>query len=173
MGAVGLAVAAIAFLVIREPPRARSEMARGAAQTPDFKEVLRIAWQSKPFVLLVIGGALMAASYASILTWLPTFLNRVHGLGAQDTGAYLGIYRGFVGTFASLGGGILVTLLSRLDERWLAWRPAIRYSLLVSPVAMTLGSLVLFVLANAIQPGSDGGEAGPAPWWPGFSAWPS
>lgn len=122
MGIVGLAAALLMLFCVREPRRTRSTAAESRSLTP--RESLRLAFGSRPFLVLVAGATCMSATYGAMLAWVPTFFVRVHHLQMQEIGAYLGLYRGFLGVLASLCGGLMVTLLTRLDGRWLVWVPA-------------------------------------------------
>ena len=136
MGALGLLLAVIMRLVVREPERAATaHMVRPAAHTPALMEAVAMAFRSRAFLLLLIGGTLFSVSYGVMTVWSPSFLRRVHGLTTQGAGGYLGLYRGLFGIAATLGGGVLVTLLHRRDARWLAWMPAL-LCLLTGPAEM-------------------------------------
>lgn len=121
MGALGVFLALIMQLGVRESPRSA---ARAAAVEPlAFKDGIALALRSRAFLVLVVGGTLFSVSYGVMTSWSPTFLLRVHGLGARAAGGYLGIYRGLFGIVASLCSGFLVSVLNRADARWLAWMP--------------------------------------------------
>ncbi|WEK46469.1 MAG: MFS transporter [Candidatus Andeanibacterium colombiense] len=121
MGAIGLVVAALTLLVVREPRRA---VPGKVGQTEDgfVKSAVSIL-KSKSFLLLCAGGVMISINYSAVLAWLPAFMLRVHGLDAQATGALLGTYKGLLGVAATLAGGVAVTLLMQLDRRWMAWAP--------------------------------------------------
>jgi len=123
MGALGLVLALVMQLVIREstPGAAAGRPAEGIA----FREGLALALRSPAFIVLVLGGTFFSISYGIITAWAPTFLLRAHGLSSAAAGGYLGVYRGLFGIAASLAGGVCVTLLSHRDPRWLAWLPGL------------------------------------------------
>jgi predicted MFS family arabinose efflux permease len=126
MGAVGLLLALIMQLCVREPVRHSSgSQIEPTVQPLAFRAAMALALRARAFQLLVLGGTLISVSYGVMTAWAPTFLLRVHGLGTQAAGGYLGFYRGFFGIAASLGGGLLVTLCMRGDRRWLAWLPGL------------------------------------------------
>jgi len=123
MGGVGLVLAVIMHLTVREPPSSRST--QRPADRFSLRDGILLALRSPAFVLLVAGGTCLNVSYGIMTTWAPTFLLRVHHLSTQSAGGYIGVYRGLFGIVASLAGGSCVTLLTRRDPRWLAWLPAI------------------------------------------------
>ena len=133
MGAIGLAVALLTILVVREPPRAR---ASGKMPKLAFGEAFRSAFASPAFWLVCAGGTMVSINYSALLAWLPAFMLRVHGMDAEATGILLGTYKGLIGVAATIIGGLLVTWMMRFDRRWLAWSPA-AFCLLMAP-AQTL-----------------------------------
>ncbi len=144
MGVVGLAVALLTWLIVREPPReTTSPVAEaGPAQTePDTTPGLLTAslsiLKTRGFLLLCAAGIVVSINYAIILAWLPSFMQRIHGLDAQATGNLLGMYKGGVGVVATIAGGLIVTWLMRFDKRWLAWAPML-FCLGLVPAQLTL-----------------------------------
>ena len=125
MGAFGLVLALIMRFAAHEPVRGAPGAGERPAETLALKEGILLALRSPAFLLLVLGGTLLSVSYGVMTSWSPTFLLRVHGLGTQAAGGYLGLYRGLFGIAASLAGGFLVTVLNRSDPRWLAWMPGL------------------------------------------------
>jgi MFS family permease len=142
MGAIGVLLALIMQLCVREPTRHRMA---AASSRPDatlaLSDAIALALRSRAFLLLVLAGTLLSVSYGVMTAWAPTFLLRVHGLSIQAAGGYLGLYRGLFGIAASLAGGLLVTLFMRRDGRWLAWLPGL-LCLLAAP------SEILFLLSS-------------------------
>ncbi len=122
MGGLGLLASACAWLVMREPARPAGPR-RVETGTLKFSQALSIAVRSWPFMLMVLAGVMISIAYSAMTAWLPTFMLRVNGLNARETGAYIGMYRGGFGILAALAGGVLVTVLARRDGRWLAWFP--------------------------------------------------
>lgn len=135
MGSIGLVVAVLTLAVVREP--AREAPAKPAAEKDHaIRSALRIVG-SKSFLLLCMSGVMVSINYSALLAWLPTFLQRVHGLDDATIGSMLGLYKGFVGIAATLAGGVAVTWLMRFDRRWLAWAPML-FSLLMIPAQLLL-----------------------------------
>jgi predicted MFS family arabinose efflux permease len=135
MGAIGLLVALLTFLVVREPRRTVPAIKTGS--TDGFlKSALKIL-KSKSFLLLCAGGVMISINYSAVLAWLPAFMLRVHGLDAQATGALLGTYKGLIGVIATLAGGVVVAMLMQLDRRWMAWAPML-FALMMIPAQLLL-----------------------------------
>jgi MFS family permease len=173
MGVLGLVVAALVLLLIREtsPSRSQTEEAqamvggaepRAVLARPSFVEAATTALRSRPFLLLIACGIMVSINYSAMLAWLPAYMQRVRGLDAAETGALLGVYKGFFGVAASLAAGLLVTWLMRFDRRWLVWSP-ITFCALMAPAQLMLllaedpywwhmGLAVETVLLAAINP---------------------
>jgi predicted MFS family arabinose efflux permease len=161
MGVIGLVVAGLTLWVVREPPReAASEDA--STNRPGLLAAARLAAASPAFWLVTAGGTMFSVNYSAMLGWLPAFMGRLHGLDASETGLLLGTYKGLIGVIATLGAGVAVTWLMRLDRRWLAWAPAgfcagiVPAQLLLllgeTPLAWHIGLAAETVLMAAVTP---------------------
>lgn len=164
MGMIGFVVAVITMAFVREPrreaPRFADALATGEAI--GFRVAAGSVLKSGRFLLLCAGGVAVSINYSALLAWFPTFMERVHGLDAQQTGAMLGMYKGLLGVVATIGGGLLVTWLIRFDARWLAWAPLLcvlgmvpaQFMLLLSstPLAWHMGLALDTILMSIVTP---------------------
>lgn len=137
MGAVGLVVALLTFVVVEEPRRQTHKAMPDAGAGDGFLKSALSILKSKSFLLLCAGGVMVSINYSAVLAWLPAFMLRVHGLDTAATGALLGTYKGLIGVIATLAGGVVVTLLMRLDRRWMAWAPML-FALIMIPAQFLL-----------------------------------
>lgn len=132
MAAVGWAVALLLLWIGREPVREHLREANSAGlERLPFFDGLGLLGRSRSFVLLVAAGLCLSVTNTVMNIWSPALLSRVHGLDLSETGAVLGLYRGLLGVFAAVLGGILVAWLTEKDRRWAAWVPAILCLLMV------------------------------------------
>jgi len=139
MGAVGLAVALATMLFVKEPAREGSRAQGGEGdEPPGFAQAWLAALRSPPFLLLCAAGTMVSLNYSALLSWLPTFMLRVHGLDAAATGALLGTYKGMIGVGATVVFALGVSGMMRVDSRWLAWAPALACVGLVPAQALLL-----------------------------------
>ncbi|HTM96208.1 MAG TPA: MFS transporter, partial [Croceibacterium sp.] len=121
MGAIGLLVALLTLLLVPEPPR-ESPLSSPHEHDPEGMFLAALTVLRTPgFVLLAVAGTMISINLGAVLAWLPTFMQRVHGLDAQQTGALLGLYKGGFGVAATLAAGVVVTFLMRHSRRWLCW----------------------------------------------------
>ncbi len=111
-GAPGVALALVAFLAMREPQRT------GIVQTESASEAqLAELWRSRSFRHLALGAGIKSIAGYALLTWVPTFFTRVHGLDSQEVGAWLGPIVGLGGAVGTFGGGWLADVLGQRDPR--------------------------------------------------------
>lgn len=138
-GAPGLLLAALFLLTVRDAG-ARSDPAASAGRRAGFGETIRFLAGSPAFLLLVAGSACMGAYIYGVGAWFATFLVRVRHLTLTEVGGVISPIRGVVGIVGILLGGVLADWLSRHDERWRGWTPALA-CLLLAPceVAFVFG----------------------------------
>jgi len=126
VGLPGILLAAVVQFTVKEPPRGYSEAKLTSEseklQAPSFWSVVRFVRHNPILRNIMMGGALMAFSgYASVI-WVPTYLQRVHGMGVGETGTYLAIIIGIGGALGIyLAGRLADRLASRFGPHWPAW----------------------------------------------------
>jgi len=162
-GVPGVPLALLVYFTVREPPRGASEQRSVADEPPRLREVARILFAQRAFVLLTLAACCQAVSGYAVLTWGPAFMGRVHQLGATAIGTSFGLIAGIGGALGITVGGFLADRLARRDPRWHAWLPA-AVSLLAFPFAVpfylatetrtALASFALFYLINNMYVGS-------------------
>lgn len=142
-GLPGLAMAAIFFFTVREPLRGRFDGARpnGAPIVSEgFLQTVVRLFSNRTYLFGVLSSGLVGVALAGVQTWLPTFLMRVHHLGSQEVGSYIGALRGPAGIVGAITGGLLTTWLAKRDERWLVWTPALYMALIAASEFLLLTS---------------------------------
>ena len=122
--APGLLLAAALRLTVAEPRR--GAMDSGApAPAESLGPTVRFLLSQRTFVLVVLGFCLTSYTNYATSAWIPAFLGRVHHLGSAEIGAYAGTFKGLFGIAGTLIGGFAVSAISRRDDRWKLWAPAI------------------------------------------------
>jgi predicted MFS family arabinose efflux permease len=127
IGAVGIALALLMRMTIREPERAVSDA--GVSRAP-FLQVLRELWQVPAYRHFVAASALFTTGAVGSGIWVASFFVRVHSLPLLQVATWLGFIYGVAGIAGSLLGGMLADrLVARSgDVRWharLAWMATI------------------------------------------------
>ena len=121
-GLPGIALAAILWLTIAEPKRG----ANAEVFTPEpIGPTLGFLASQKSFIIVLIGFCLTTYTNYATAAWIPPFMARVHHLSSAEIGTYAGTFKGLFGMAGTLVGGLLVARLSRRDDRWKLWAPAI------------------------------------------------
>lgn len=127
VGLPGVAVAALIWLTVREPPRGYSDgPAAGSRASPRFVDVFRFLIARNSFMHMSLAAALHAVVWYSGTTFNPAFFQRSHELSPGETGTYIAIFS-LIGAVGSFAGGYLADRLSirKNDKRWYMWVPGI------------------------------------------------
>jgi MFS family permease len=129
VGVPGVLLALLIRLTVREPPRGWSENRTHAAAepSPGLKETLKYLWQVKTYRYLVLATSIFTLGAFGSGIWIPSFFQRVHGMGAAETNTWLAFIYGGGGVFGAALGGYLADHLARKtgDQRWPLWVSAI------------------------------------------------
>jgi len=147
-GVVGLPLALLLRLTVREPDRGATEHTEVATETPPVREVLRVLFAQRSFVWLTAAACCQALSGYAILSWGPAFLIRVHGMAVSEIGVKFGLIAGIGGAVGVTAGGVLADRLGARDVRWYVWMPAI-LALVAAPLALPFYLLEETTLALA------------------------
>jgi predicted MFS family arabinose efflux permease len=136
VGVMGLPLALLTFLTLKEPPRPPSHKENSESPLKTVAALLR----RRSFVHLVLAFSLGLVGSQGFSVWAPAFLMRSFGMGMGEVGAWIG---GITASFAVLGtisGGLITAWLFPRDARWELWLPA-------GCVAITVPLFVLMVLS--------------------------
>jgi predicted MFS family arabinose efflux permease len=113
VGAGGLLLAVIYPMVVREP-------AKPITQTPvarmPLKAVLRKLLTTPTSQWTYLGSGLQMFIQGSVIAWMPSYLNRYHGMDMTQSATSAGLLV-LVAGIGMTGGGMLVDRLSRRDDR--------------------------------------------------------
>jgi MFS family permease len=120
-GIMGVPVALLAILTLREP--ARPPWADGAKEPA--LQAIGALFRRPALVHLGLAYALSQVCSAGISQWEPSFLVRSFGMSMAQVGAWLGLSSAVSGILGLLTGGVAATWLVRRDPRWELWIPAI------------------------------------------------
>ena len=134
-GSVGLLLAVIFLLTVREPKRGAQEKRLGESMA--ILATLASLIKSSGYVLLVCTSTLIAIMLSASGSWAPSFFMQMHNMDTAEVGAVIGGVRGPAGIAGTILGGILTTTLARYDIRWLYRVPAI-FMLCVFPAELLM-----------------------------------
>src|SRR5262249_45284800 len=122
-GVPGLVIALLLRFTVAEPARRSDgeEKISNEAIGPTFA----FLFSQRSFVLVLIGFCLAGFTNYSTAVWIPPFMARVHHLSSAEIGTYAGTFKGLFGIAGALLGGFVVAKISKTDDRWKVWAPAI------------------------------------------------
>ena len=109
VGAVPGFLLAITLVFLREPERGTSDLLR---ETPERASLLGLV-RNGAFVTATLGMAMMTFCLGGLQVWMPTFLNRVRGVGLDHANLVFGASTAITGTVGTLLGGWLGDRLLR------------------------------------------------------------
>jgi predicted MFS family arabinose efflux permease len=134
-GLPGIALAAVLWLTISEPKRgAQAEIFKPEPIGP----TLGFLASQQTFIILLIGFCLTTYTNYATSVWIPPFLARAHHLSSAEIGTYAGTFKGLCGIAGTLAGGFIVAQISKRDDRWKLWAPAVTSGLAGSVFALCM-----------------------------------
>ena len=121
VGVPGLLLALLVRFSLREPPRGMAEGRQDVAEQPSIGETFRFLWAKRSFRHLAFGGGLTAFVGYGVVTWVPSFLMRSHGMETGEIGTWLGLILGIPGGIGIAMGGWMADRYGARDTRWYLW----------------------------------------------------
>jgi predicted MFS family arabinose efflux permease len=139
IGLIGLPVALLSILTLREPQRPQS--ATSTKETPF--QTIRALLGRPAYIHIVIAFSLSQACAHGFSPWVPPFLIRSYDMGLPEIGAWLGGFSVGGGMMGVLSGGFLASTLMPRDLRWELWIPT-------AALTITAVCIVIVVLSHTI-----------------------
>ncbi len=116
LGVIGIVIAAIAWLTVREPPRpAQVESVPREPLWPLFQRL----WAARSFRYMTLGMAFGTLSGISFGMWGPALFERAYGLTTQEASGAFGLAFGMPGLVGMLLFGVIVDRMARNGPQWL------------------------------------------------------
>jgi predicted MFS family arabinose efflux permease len=129
VGATALAVAGLAALTLKEPPRGTFDAAGASGPPPAVWTVFKFLFAKRSVRHILVGCALAATSMNAIGQFLSPFLQRNYHMGPAEAGRLLALIAGAAMASGLALGGFGVDWAGRADRRWYAWGPAVGLAL--------------------------------------------
>lgn len=136
IGLMGLPLALIALLTLREPARPTRETAAPEMPWQTLGALLR----RRAFVHLVFGYAIAGICGEAGSQWYPSFMMRSFGMRLVEVGIWVGLITAAFGVLGILCGGYLTSRLLPRDPRWEQWIP-------IGATALSIPCFVFMVLS--------------------------
>jgi MFS family permease len=136
-GIPGILLALLLLFTTKDPVRGAADKVKNTLDVIPFRETVRFLFQSKTYIYVVLGCAMVSTFVMGHLIWSFPFMIRVHHFSPAQAGSGLGAAR-IISIGGYLLGGYLSARLSRIDARWLLWIPALAIFLSVPASAIFL-----------------------------------
>jgi len=115
LGLPGILFAIFFFFTVKEPKRLNQV---NTGNQKSIWQVFVFLFSKKSFLYLSAAVGLHTFSTYALGNWLPSFLERVHGLSKSEIGLYAGLILGIAGALGTFVGGYLADRLGRNDRSW-------------------------------------------------------
>lgn len=125
VGAPGLLLALVVWLVLKEPPRGRFDVALETAEIPSLKAVIKALWSERRLRHVAAGTTLAAFATYSMSQFLHPLFVREFDLGYGKAALIYGVIGAVSGGIGSPLGGWLADKLATRDGRWMYWVPGV------------------------------------------------
>ena len=122
-GAMGIPVALLVALTLREPQRGILDE-EPAAPPAGLGDCIAFIRRNRPLMHVIAGATVLTFWGWGLVWWTPTFLLRSFGLSLGQSGAYLGLMHAIGGTGVTLATAAGMRLTARgpgLQARFVAW----------------------------------------------------
>jgi len=117
LGLPGVIFAIIFFFSVKEPKRNYS-VSETDKNSEGIFQVFVYLFSKKSFFYLSAAVGLHTFTTYALGNWLPSFLERIHGLSKGEIGLYAGLIIGIAGACGTLVGGYLADRLGRKNKSW-------------------------------------------------------
>ena len=143
IGAIGLLLAVLFRLVVREARQSGAANAEPAPSRMALGEVVRALFSARTAIYLYLGCGLQMFTVGATLAWIPSFLNRYYGMDPGEAGLKAGMLVLVSAVGMSLGGGIVDWLSRAAPGRKLG-----------ITAGYAGGTTLLFIIAFSLAPGA-------------------
>lgn len=124
---LGIALAPILWLLVREPLRGATEAAAPSSaheKAPSLLSTIRIFLMLPTLRLLLPASGLLAFVSYGLLNWIPAFLMRENGMALEQLALWFGPAAGICMGLGIWGGGAIVNIGVKKSLTAYAWAPA-------------------------------------------------
>lgn len=126
-GAPGILAALIFWFVAREPLRGAMDRLRDAqarkVEAIAMIPALQMLGRRISFVHVIVGTAVTTFVEMAMMSWMPSYLIRMHGLALSEVGLSMGLIAGAGGIIGTMFGGWQATRLGRGGMQHTLWFP--------------------------------------------------
>lgn len=125
VGVPGVLFAVLLRLTVAEPIRGLNESRTVSDETPSMMTVFKLLWSRRSFRFMALGAAMNSFAGYSVANWVASFMIRSYDIPTGELGTWLAMIIGVGGAIGVFGSGVVADKLSRVDQRWYVWTPAL------------------------------------------------
>ena len=111
VGIPGILLAAVIYYLVKEPVKGRYDPQGVSHEIPTLSNVIKTLLGKKTFIFIALGSGFIAFGSYGAGNFLPSFLQRVHGVEVSKAGYLLGVAFGIGGGTGTFLGGFLADRL--------------------------------------------------------------
>ncbi|MGB2152591.1 MAG: MFS transporter, partial [Flavobacteriaceae bacterium] len=119
----GILLAILMYFIVKEPIRGQIDGRVEDKKDPTFKEVIGELFSKKSFLFLCLGAGFTTFSSYSLNNFLPSFIQRAHGVDLITVSINLGLSIGIGGLIGALIGGRLADIKGAKNKKWYLYVP--------------------------------------------------
>lgn len=123
LGFPGIFLAILMYFIVKEPVRGQIDGRVEDKKDPTFKEVIGELFSKKSFLYLCLGAGFTTFSSYSLNNFLPSFIQRAHGVDLITVSINLGLSIGIGGLIGALIGGRLADIKGAKNKKWYLYVP--------------------------------------------------
>ncbi len=139
VGLPGLAIAALLWFSVREPPHGVYDAPEAAdADQPSLLEVFQTLASKPTFWLVALGAGIASFAGTGFGFWMPEFLSRVHEMSRIEIGLRFGILNNVAAGCGAMLAGVIADRLGRGNPRWYPIVGAISVFAMLPFIGLTL-----------------------------------
>lgn len=132
VGSLPILLGVFSFAILKDPVRKK----RSDEETPGLLMSLRVILGVPAVRVYILGSSLAVFALAGMMTWLPTLMIRSYEMTRMEAGGYIGAINGVGGLICTIIVGIVSDRMSRRNEKWNLWIPAMLFGVSAPLAAM-------------------------------------
>lgn len=150
IGIPGILLAIVLYFTVKEPVKGQSDSLGASDKIPKLMDVFKTLFRSKTFIFAALGTGFLAFGSYGTGNFMPSFLQRVHGMDIATAGYLLGLVFGVGGGLGIILGGYLADRFGAKDMRWYLWIPMITGFTSLIPLAFALFAVTIKLVIGMI-----------------------
>ena len=123
LGIPGVLLSILLYFILKEPIRGHIDGHVDYIKDATFKEAIRALFAKKSFLYLCLGAGFTTFSSYSLNNFLPSFIQRAHGVDLITVSINLGLSIGIGGLIGALIGGRLADIKGAKNKKWYLYVP--------------------------------------------------